>query len=302
MEKFNYKVSVIIPCYNIGSKISKALDSICSQSYRKLEVIIVDDASDNIDELESIISLYSNYINIKLIRLLNNVGGGEARNVGMIASSGEFIALLDADDYWGLDKIEKQINFYIENKCTYKDILFTNISIVNELDGSILRECKTSKMVLDYSYYVFWCGGLIQTSSLFFNRECIDKVLFNKKLKRHQDYDFCLTLNGMGGVFHCITDANTYWTVPFDKKISLTKGANVYNSFLFYSEYKKKMGFLGRVGFLISSAYWVGCAEGKLSETISLSFKYCGFIDLIAIVFISPIFFFKKIIRKIKVV
>lgn len=88
-------VSVIVPVFNGGNSISRCIDSILSQTYVQVELIVVDDGSTD-DTLE-ILSHYSG--KIKLIRQ-GNKGPAAARNHGLAQSCGEYIAFLDSDDYW----------------------------------------------------------------------------------------------------------------------------------------------------------------------------------------------------------
>jgi len=98
-------VSVIIPCYNYGRFVGEAIQSVLGQTYRSLEVIVVDDGStDNTRE-----AVYSfNDTRIKYI-YQQNAGVNAGRNTGIKEAKGEFIAFLDADDLWYPEKLEKQL-------------------------------------------------------------------------------------------------------------------------------------------------------------------------------------------------
>jgi glycosyltransferase involved in cell wall biosynthesis len=97
--------SVLIPCYNAEKYIGETLDSIFRQTWRELEIIIVDDGSQDgsICEIERFVDA-----RVRLIRQ-TNMGASAARNRAYQASRGEFIQFLDADDLIGPDKIERQI-------------------------------------------------------------------------------------------------------------------------------------------------------------------------------------------------
>lgn len=99
------RVSVIVPLYNKGRWIKRALDSIASQTFGDFEVIVVDDGST--DEGPEIVSNYKD-ARFRLIRQPNS-GPGAARNRGIADSSGEFVAFLDADDEWFEDYLEESI-------------------------------------------------------------------------------------------------------------------------------------------------------------------------------------------------
>ena len=110
------KVSVIIPTYNSGKYIEECINSVINQTYTNLEIIVVDDCSN--DNTLSILKKYKDK-RIKLIKLEENKGVSYARNRGIDFSSGEFICFLDSDDYWYLDKIEKQVKFMKDKKCAF---------------------------------------------------------------------------------------------------------------------------------------------------------------------------------------
>ena len=101
------KVSVIIPCYNAMAFVGQAIESALSQTYPHTEVLVVDDGST--DESARVIRSYGNRI-ISISQ--GNAGVSAARNVGIKASTGEFIAFLDADDYWLPRKLTMQIPMF----------------------------------------------------------------------------------------------------------------------------------------------------------------------------------------------
>jgi glycosyltransferase involved in cell wall biosynthesis len=102
-------VSVIIPTYNREKLILKALNSIFAQTFQGFEVIIVDDAST--DNTEKIIHDLQNE-KIRYIKLERNGGQCIARNIGIKAAKGNYIAFLDSDDEWMPGKLEKQLSCF----------------------------------------------------------------------------------------------------------------------------------------------------------------------------------------------
>ncbi|MDD7885917.1 glycosyltransferase family 2 protein [Flavivirga sp. 57AJ16] len=107
-------VSIITPVHNSANHISKNIESVQKQIFRDYEHIIIDDCSS--DNTVSIIKDFIKKNNkIRLIQLQNNSGAGFARNRGIKEAKGRYIAFLDSDDFWALDKLEKQISFMREN-------------------------------------------------------------------------------------------------------------------------------------------------------------------------------------------
>jgi len=101
-------VSCIVPVFNGEAYLREALDSILAQSYRPLEVIIVDDGST--DGTSAVLAEYQDHVRILK---QSNKGPSETRNYGVRASRGDFVAFLDPDDLWHREKLEKQIARFI---------------------------------------------------------------------------------------------------------------------------------------------------------------------------------------------
>jgi len=100
-------VSVVIPAYNAAGTLAETLDSVRAQTYSNLEIIVVDDGS--ADLTASVVRAYS--ARDPRIKLLQKTNGGvaSARNAGIAACSGEYVAFIDADDLWHPTKIRKQV-------------------------------------------------------------------------------------------------------------------------------------------------------------------------------------------------
>jgi len=111
-------VSVIIPCYRCANTIERAVVSAINQTLPPLEIILVEDCSnDGSATLAALHVLEKKYqgANIRIIFLDKNSGPGSARNVGWKASSQLYIAFLDADDAWHPEKLETQLNWMKNN-------------------------------------------------------------------------------------------------------------------------------------------------------------------------------------------
>ena len=129
MEKVSNKplISIIIPVYRVEDYLSKCLDSVISQTYENIEIILVDDGSD--DNCPKICDDYSKKDNrIKVIHKSNG-GLSDARNVGIENSNGDFIVFIDSDDYVSNNYVEELFNLISDNKA---DIGITTHYIVNE--------------------------------------------------------------------------------------------------------------------------------------------------------------------------
>ncbi len=96
------KFSVIIPVYNAGKTVARAIESVLAQSLPAHEIIVVDDASTD-DTFDIVSGRFSD--KVQIIQKITNAGGSVARNTGMNAAAGDYIAFLDADDIWHKDKL-----------------------------------------------------------------------------------------------------------------------------------------------------------------------------------------------------
>lgn len=108
-------ISVIIPIYNVSPYLSHCVDSVLSQSFADLEIILVDDGST--DECPGICDSYvERDSRVKVIHKPNG-GLSDARNAGMKIAKGEWIFFVDSDDWLALDAIQKLYQFAVENHC-----------------------------------------------------------------------------------------------------------------------------------------------------------------------------------------
>lgn len=104
----NPLVSVIVPVYNGARYIAEALGSVVAQAYRPVEIIAIDDGST--DGSAVIVQAFPEVMYIRQ----DNAGTAAARNAGIAASTGEFIAFLDQDDRWTADKLSVQMSFMMD--------------------------------------------------------------------------------------------------------------------------------------------------------------------------------------------
>lgn len=115
----NELVSVIIPTYKREYQLKRAIDSVINQTYKNLEIIIIDDNIENSIEREKtkkIVQFYSDYANIKYFLNEKNIGGALTRNRGIEEARGEYIAFLDDDDEYYSTKIEEQMELFMKDE------------------------------------------------------------------------------------------------------------------------------------------------------------------------------------------
>lgn len=112
-------VSIIVPVHNAGAYIEKTIETVKAQTYSQWELILVDDCSTD-DSRQKIRSyVRENDGQIRLIEKTCNEGAAKARNTGIDAARGRYIAFLDADDLWNPDKLQKELDFMKEKQAAF---------------------------------------------------------------------------------------------------------------------------------------------------------------------------------------
>jgi glycosyltransferase involved in cell wall biosynthesis len=141
-------VSVVVPAFNAATTIGWTLDSIARQTYRRLDVVIVDDGST--DDTNSVVRRFC--VNDSRMRLIEqpNSGVAAARNAGIGASKGDFVAFIDADDLWHPTKIERQLRALLEQDPDVA-LAYSPFRVIDG-DGNVMASAKrqdASGWVLD---------------------------------------------------------------------------------------------------------------------------------------------------------
>jgi len=183
-------VSVVIPSFNRGHLIRACLASVLAQSFRDLEVIVVDDASTD-DTREQVLSMPDS--RVRYIAHTQNQGGAAARNTGIRASGAEFVAFLDSDDIWEPLKLEKQIRMLGEKG---DDFGFVYTWFVGRRpDGmEVWRMDKTIEGLAQTDLLIENCIGTF--SSVVARRAVLNTVGgLDVKMRSCQDWDLFVRLN-----------------------------------------------------------------------------------------------------------
>lgn len=179
------QVSVIIPNHNYARYIEKTIDSVLGQTHSNLEIIVVDNGST--DHSIEILNSYGRRIRTIL---QENLGQAVARNRGLKVANGEYIALLDADDYWEPDKIEKQLALISSDS----QLIYSGIRQFDSTTGKTLRffspafsgDCK--KAFLENPNRAVVLGG--ESTALFTRRLSAIVGDFNTSLNSASGRDF----------------------------------------------------------------------------------------------------------------
>jgi glycosyltransferase involved in cell wall biosynthesis len=189
-------VSVIIPTYNREKYISQAVKSALEQTYRPLEIIVVDDGS--IDDTKKVLSPYLD--SIKYI-YQSNSGAAIARNAGIAASGGVYVAMLDSDDMWKPEKLSHQIEF-LE---THPNVaLVATHAICIDSDGNVVSNVpvKSYQKEGSVSFETILLNSPMILSSLVVRRECLPQPqAFPVGVAFCEDWEFCLQISRRFGAW-----------------------------------------------------------------------------------------------------
>ncbi len=178
-------VSVIIPTFNRRDYITIAIDSVLAQTFKGYEIVVVDDGSS--DDTKEVLKPYQ-----EAIRYFyqENRGISGARNRGIRESRGEYIALLDSDDYWLPEKLERQVDRIREEpEC---GMVATRCSSIAP-DGTFRKKNRPGKS--GWILNDIFKANFIRTSSALITRKCFDTVgLFDESLPEGEEYDLWLRI------------------------------------------------------------------------------------------------------------
>jgi GT2 family glycosyltransferase len=229
-------VSVVIPAFNAAAYVNEAIDSVLQQSYKPIEVIVVDDGSE--DGTQQVIAPYKN----KVMYLRKERGGpSSARNAGIRVASGEWIGLLDADDLWLPDFVENLVHAGVERAA---DLVFSDhlrlisgnvVGPTQQERNGLKRQLKSlapDGILLNPFELLLDLGCYCTTSAVLVRRQALLEVgLFDESLRSSEDLDLWLRL-ALKYRFCPVTEPLMYRrihgkNVSFDRWTMITSWAEV---------------------------------------------------------------------------
>lgn len=179
MQLVDNLVSIITPAYNAEKYIKYTIESVIKQTYINWEMIIVDDAS--VDNTVCIIKNYQQKDKrIKLISLGKNQGVANARNKAIENAKGQYIAFLDADDYWENNKLQEQIKFMQDNNIVFSYHAYKLFDLSNKKQKTIFVPKKLNYQELLKGNTTGSC------LTICLDRKVIKNIYFPKE--KHEDY------------------------------------------------------------------------------------------------------------------
>lgn len=182
-------VSVVIPTYNRAHLLKQSINSVLDQTFKDIEIIVVDDGS--ADNTEQLIKDY-NLSNLSYIKHEVNKGSSAARNSGIKNSKGKFIAFLDSDDIWVKDKLEKQLNTFdnssADTAVVHCGVQYVDFNTQEPLTQWIIREDVNSNIFNNFGCAPGTPTMLIKKDAL------IDVGFFDETIPSHEETELSMRL------------------------------------------------------------------------------------------------------------
>lgn len=159
-------VSIIMPCYNAERYVAQSIESVLAQTYRNWELLITDDGST--DKSVEVVSKYCTKDDrINILVPDEHQGIARTRNMSIARARGKFVAFLDNDDLWKPEKLEKQINFMLENKVGFS---YTSYELIDQ-DGITKNKVIHTQGIVDYNKYLR--NTIIGCGTVMINRDIV---------------------------------------------------------------------------------------------------------------------------------
>lgn len=186
MDISGIKISVITPTYNDEKFIKQTIDSILNQTHKNIELIIVDDFSQ--DSTSEILKFFKDD-RIRIFENKENRGAAYSRNLAIAESTGDYIAFLDGDDIWEINKLEEQLKFMIENNYLFS---CTDYSIIDE-EGCSLNTLVTAPKIVTHNKFLRMC--YIGCLTAMYKRDVFPNLSIPDDIKKRNDYALWLKLS-----------------------------------------------------------------------------------------------------------
>jgi len=280
-------ISVIIPVYNVEKYIGKCIESVLSQTYKNLEIILVNDGSS--DQSGAICDEYSSKDDRIVVIHQMNQGVSKARNAGLEAAKGDYIAFCDSDDWIEADMYQYLYSLLVGSSC--------NISscgaFLDSPGSSVIAGCSGKEVIeFDAENAIAQLHLRKKMSDWsvvkLYKRETIEQLKFDEKLKVCEDYKFvCLAIENSTGVvcgneakYHYVqrkeSVSNKGYTEEFEKGLSVRKEFMDRYNIMFPNRKKEIMAryILESMGILTAMIKGDNIVEERKNEIVNFIRKH----------------------------
>lgn len=199
-------ISVVMPCHNAAPYVEEAVASVLGQSYPQVELVIVDDGST--DGLDGEVRRARASFPLCLVTMEKNRGAAAARNAGIDAARGRYVALLDSDDGWHPEKLERQFR-QLEQANDAALVSLTRQFVTG--NGNHVAPARPMTTQDKVGEYLFLNGGVIQSSMMFLRTGLARAVRMEDGSRRHDDWSFALRLEQAGCRFEMLEEPLTLY-------------------------------------------------------------------------------------------
>ena len=209
-NKITKLVSIVIPTYNHGVYLNRALRSVVDQTYKHWEAIVIDNHS--IDSTDSVIASFIDP-RIKYLKIHNNGVIAKSRNAGIKAAKGEWVAFLDSDDWWTADKLATCLSSISDDV----DLIYHDLEIVSNKPKFFGRKInKTRQLKKPILIDLLLNGNAISNSSVTIRKKMLEKIgLIDecKKLVASEDYNTWLKISDLTDQFFYLPKKLGYYLI-----------------------------------------------------------------------------------------
>jgi glycosyltransferase involved in cell wall biosynthesis len=261
------RISVVIPVYNKSATLDRCIQSVLGQSYDNFEIVLVNDGST--DASGDLCDAWSRrQSHIKVIHQ-TNAGVSAARNTGMAAANGDWIALLDGDDAFLPDRLERLAGHVSKHDC---DFVFDNIASLSDSEAGLQPSpywpaWTRKNKAISLTEYLFQCTGSTRKSysllkamiSVRFLRS--HELAYNVELRQSEDFELYARSLLLGARFHRSAPVGYLYCEPVrNAAVKHTSQSNVHHRVLatelVIRTWWAKLNFLQRACLLVRRMNW----------------------------------------------
>lgn len=264
-------ISTVIPTRNRPLIVERAVKSALEQTFQQIEVIVIVDGPDA--STRAVLAEIDDP-RLRVIELPTRGGAAAARNAGVSAALGEWIAFLDDDDEWLPQKLERQIE--VATRSQYQLPIIASRLTARSPKGDYIRPTRFLSLSEPISEYLlarnslFQGEGLIQTSVLLTKKQLLQQVPFRTDLQRHQDWDWLLRVSNVADVgIEFVSEPLAIWYVD-EKRKTISGTSNWRNSLAWLHENKHLVTPRAYAAFIMVEVAAQAAQEGEWQEFLPL--------------------------------
>ncbi|MFZ7320768.1 glycosyltransferase [Comamonas jiangduensis] len=192
-------ITVAIPSYNHANYIEKCIESIASQSWKNIEIIIIDDGSKDhsVEVIQSSIAKYKNHFSAIKTIYRENQGLCKTLNQALDISSGEYFSPIASDDYFLNEKIEKLVNIFKKNSASKLSAVYGGVNFIDKNGEATGRNYKGNNNLLSFEDFFLFKSWVPAPGALFLTSDLREIGGFNPETKV-EDLDILLRLTKNG--------------------------------------------------------------------------------------------------------